>query len=67
MGLANAAYESSEEDTLADCQQLCVLDDPLCQAVDYRRRKCSLIYKYDYRTDDLAANDGNVHSVLMPC
>ena len=67
MGLANASYETSEVDSLEDCQQLCVLDEPLCHAVDYRRKKCSLIYKYDYNAEGLVANDANVHSVLMPC
>ena len=64
-GFAGEFYSTSDEDTLADCQQSCVFSSPYCYAVDYKAGKCGMIYKEDeYKLID---NVGNVHSVMKPC
>ena len=61
-------YDTSNTDTLADCQRLCVLSYPNCAPVDYKEGNCGVIYiDADYGTDQLIDNVGNVHSVLKPC
>ena len=67
-GFVGKFYGTPAEDTLADCQQSCVLSSPYCYAVDYKEGKCGMIYKEDeYRAHQLIDNVGNVHSVLKPC
>ena len=57
----------SAEETLADCQRLCLLDYMFCAAVDYKEGLCSMIDNDEYHNDKLIEHVGNVHSVLKPC
>ena len=66
-GVADGVAMTSDEETLTDCQELCVSEHPGCLAVDYKDGMCSLIGEYGYRHDKLIENVGNVHSVLKPC
>ena len=67
-GFVGEFYGTPAKDTLADCQQSCVLSSLYCYAVDYKEGKCGMIYKEDeYRAHQLIDNVGNVHSVLKPC
>ncbi|KAK2183858.1 hypothetical protein NP493_294g02002 [Ridgeia piscesae] len=61
------SYSMSAEETLADCQRLCLLDYMFCAAVDYKEGLCSMIDNDEYHTDKLIEHVGNVHSVLKPC
>ena len=67
-GFVGKFYGTPAKDTLADCQQSCVLSSQYCIAVDYKEGKCGMIYKEDeFHADQLIDNVGNVHSVLKPC
>ena len=67
-GFIGEYYDPPDEDTLADCQQSCVMAYPHCVAVDYKEGKCGMIYtEEDYHAEKLIENIGNVHSVLKPC
>ena len=66
-GVAAGVYTTSDEETLTDCQEVCVSEHPGCYAVDYKDGVCSLVGEYGYGHDKLIENVGNVHSVLKPC
>jgi len=67
-GFVGEFYGTPDEDTLADCQQSCVVVYPYCVGVDYKEGKCGMIYKEDeYRAHQLIDKVGNVHSALKPC
>jgi len=67
IGYAEEGYEMSYEDTLTDCQQLCVLDYPYCHAIDFTEGTCIMISEDTYRADKLVEKVDNIHSVLKPC
>ena len=64
-GFAGEDYDTYEEETLADCQQLCVEEHPMCHAVDFKNGICRLFGEYSGKK--LIENVGNVHSVMKPC
>ena len=66
-GLATARYFSSEEDSLVNCQFLCVTDLEACAAADYNNGTCVLFNKVQCSSGKLIENVGNVHSVLKKC
>ena len=67
IGYPDEGYETSDEDTLIDCQRLCVLDYPYCHAIDYTEGTCSMISGDGYSADKLVEKVDNIHSVLGPC
>ena len=66
-GAVDEGYDTSDEETLADCQELCILEYPYCLALDYKDGTCNLISEDEYQADKLIENVGNIHSVLVPC
>ena len=66
-GAVNGGYDTSVEETLAECQELCIFEYPYCLAVEYKNGTCSLFSEDEYRADELIENVGNIHSVLVPC
>ena len=67
MSLNNTGYDSTVEETLAECQGICLDDYPICVAVDYNDGLCMMFNIKEYRSMTLIKNVGNIHSTLKTC
>ena len=66
-GIDGNGYYVIDEDTLADCQRICLMDSPICRAVDYKDGQCIMFRKYIYYTGLLIENIGNIHTIVKEC